>query len=217
MFSWLLAVLLICIGLVVFAHDSRDVCVYRTGRMLDLAIVGRGYFVFHDRETLRERYTRRGRLHINVDGVLACNPHPDSPFIQPAICIPPEYTSVAVTPDGRVLVHCPNDYTGQPVGELQLAVFADDAGLDSTGDGWYVANEDSGTPILAQPGGPEAAGFIQQFWLEERPPADGPRVLALLAVGGCGLVLTSLYWISRRLRRLEAGVGQLLPSREGPS
>lgn len=55
----------------------------------------------------------------------------------------------------------------QQVGSLQLALFNNPGGLNSTGSNLLLATTASGDPILGTPGGSEGLGTIQQGMLEQ--------------------------------------------------
>jgi flagellar basal-body rod protein FlgG len=211
--SLLLAVAVVGVCLALYADGQHDVCVRRTGRELDLAIVGRGYFKLLDPETNQLHYTRRGRFYLNAEGSLALGLRSDSPRLDPPIQIPPDYTKITVTPDGLLVVCCGRDYSPQQIGGIELTIFPDDAGLELVGDNRYVPSEEAaGVGMVGQPGGPDGAGVIQQFWLEENPSSDAMWIGKLLAVAGGAAAFAGVWWIKRRFERLEATVNRLAQS-----
>ena len=73
--------------------------------------------------------------------------------------------SITVLPDGTVNVEQPNNPQATNLGQIELARFANPAGLRKTGGNLYEATEASGNPengIPAQNGfGSVASGFLE--------------------------------------------------------
>jgi flagellar basal-body rod protein FlgG len=135
----------------------------QTGNPLDLTIQGQGFFqvLLPDGETA---YTRAGSFHTDAQGNLVTQ---DGDPVQPSINIPPGATSVTVGSDGTVSVTLPGQMMAQQVGVLQLALFNNPGGLNSTGSNLFLATTASGDPLLGTPGGSEGLGTIQQGMLEQ--------------------------------------------------
>ena len=135
----------------------------QTGNPLDLTIQGQGFFqvLLPDGETA---YTRAGSLHLDAQGNLVTH---DGNAVQPSITIPPGATSITVAQDGTVSVTQPRQTAAQQVGALQLALFNNPGGLNSTGSNLFLATTASGDPIIGTPGGSEGLGSIQQGMLEQ--------------------------------------------------
>jgi flagellar basal-body rod protein FlgG len=111
----------------------------QTGKDFDLAIRGEGFFK-----------------------ILL----PDGRLIQPNITIPQNAMSVSVNSQGQVFVTQPGSNTPTQVGQIELAIFVNKAGLQSIGDNMYLETPASGTP---QNGNPNSDGFgnLQQGFLEQ--------------------------------------------------
>ncbi|HEV3511069.1 MAG TPA: flagellar basal-body rod protein FlgG [Candidatus Sulfotelmatobacter sp.] len=135
----------------------------QTGNPLDLTIQGQGFFqvLLPDGQTA---YTRAGSFHLDAQGNLVTQ---DGDAVQPAITIPPGATSVTVAQDGTVSVTQPGQTAAQQVGTLQLALFNNPGGLNSTGSNLFLATTASGDPIIGPPGGSEGLGSIVQGMLEQ--------------------------------------------------
>ncbi len=135
----------------------------QTGNQLDLAIQGHGFFqiLLPNGQT---GYTRSGTFQLDAQGnVVTTNGDP----LQPAITVPPDATAVTVGQDGTVSVTQPGQTQAQQVGQIQLALFVDPAGLDSAGGNIYLQTTASGDPIIGSPGGTEGIGSLQQGVLEQ--------------------------------------------------
>ena len=132
-----------------------------TDNSLDLAIEGRGYFqVLHPNgETV---YTRSGSFQINQDGQLVTV---DGYLVQPQIDIPENATEVNINKNGQVAVTVDGAVDPTIVGDLQLAVFANDAGLEALGDNLYRQTNASGQANIDIPG-TQGYGAVLQGYLE---------------------------------------------------
>jgi flagellar basal-body rod protein FlgG len=132
-----------------------------TKRSLDIAIQGEG-FLQVNMPNGDLRYTRDGALQINANGELVTT---TGYSIEPAITIPIDAISIDVGKDGGVNV---TDSTGtlSVVGSIQLARFANPAGLSSEGDNLQAETEASGTATTGTPG-ESGFGTIQSGFLEK--------------------------------------------------
>src|SRR5690606_8388291 len=101
-----------------------------TGNRYDLAIDGRGYFqvLLPSGETA---YTRAGNFSVNGEGQLVTD---DGYPVQPEIAIPQDARDVIISATGQVQILVEGDPQPQVVGELQLAMFFNEAGLEAIGD-----------------------------------------------------------------------------------
>lgn len=133
----------------------------RTGNKFDLALSGRGWFQVTGEggETL---YTRAGSFNKNAHGQLVTA---DGNVVIPEITIPEAATEVVVNTTGQVLARTDQTGTLQSIGQLTLASFANDTGLDPLGGNLFRETSASGAPVTGVPG---EAGFatIQQGYLE---------------------------------------------------
>jgi len=132
-----------------------------TQNPLDLAIEGPGFFqiTMPDGSTY---FTRNGALQTDSTGRLVDgNGHP----IDPAITIPSDAISVNVGEDGTISVVQAGQNESQEIGQVQLAIFVNTAGLEAMGRGMYRQTSASGAPILVR-AGEEGAGTLSQGSLE---------------------------------------------------
>ncbi|GAB7545563.1 flagellar basal-body rod protein FlgG [Cupriavidus sp. CuC1] len=133
----------------------------QTGNSKDVAVIGQGFFqvTMPDGTTA---YTRDGSFQTDQNGQLVTS----SGFvIQPAITLPANYTSLTVARDGVVSVTQPGSSANVQVGQLQLATFANPAGLESLGENLYVQTDASGAPNTTVPG-LNGSGTLQQNYVE---------------------------------------------------
>jgi len=135
----------------------------QTGNPLDLTIQGQGFFqvLLPSGETA---YTRAGSFHTDQSGNLVDQ---DGDPVQPGIAIPTGATSVTVGSDGTVSVTVAGQTAAQQVGSLQLALFNNPGGLNSTGSNLFLQTTASGAPVVGTPGGTEGLGSIVQGMLEQ--------------------------------------------------
>ena len=74
-------------------------------------------------------------------------------------------TEVSVNEAGQVFVRNGTDTTLTQIGQLSLANFANDAGLEALGGNLYRETLASGTPVTGMPGDP-GFGRVHQGYLE---------------------------------------------------
>ena len=132
-----------------------------TENSLDVAINGEGYF----QVTLPSgdtAYTRSGAFQLSPTGEIVTV---DGFTIQPGITIPNNAIDITVNASGQVEVKIDRTVTPTVAGQLQLAVFPNEAGLLAIGDNLFLETPASGT---AATGNPASTGFgsLQQGFLE---------------------------------------------------
>lgn len=114
----------------------------------DLAINGKGFFqvLLPDGSTA---YTRDGSFQLNENGqMVTANGYP----LEPAIFIPDNALSVSIGEDGIVSVTQPGDAQPQEVGQIALASFINETGLESIGGNLYLETASSGPRNESIPG-----------------------------------------------------------------
>ena len=132
-----------------------------TGRPLDLAIEGEGYFQVNlPNGTLG--YTRDGSLSISDQGTLVTH---GGYTIAPGITVPPDATSVVISRTGVVSTTMAGVAENVEIGRLELARFTNAPGLLALGENLFQETEASGTPIVGFPQ-EEAFGRVVQGSLE---------------------------------------------------
>lgn len=132
-----------------------------TSNKLDVAVIGDGWFQVQapSGETL---YTRAGALNTNADGTLV---NMDGYEIVGDITFPAETTEVVIGETGQVYAREGRSVELTNLGQLMLATFVNDAGLEPLGDNLFRQTPASGDPTI---GAPEDPGFgrLQQGYLE---------------------------------------------------
>ena len=132
-----------------------------TGNTLDLAINGRGWFqvTTPDGSTV---YTRDGAFNTNAAGQIVTT---DGYTVTPTILIPITATAVTVSQTGLVTATIPGQVAPQTLGQLTIANFINEAGLQQLGSNLAQQTAASGPPTVGVPGD-TAFGTIQQGYLE---------------------------------------------------
>ena len=133
----------------------------QTSNSLDMAIQGNGYFqvTLPSGETA---YTRDGTFGLAGYGTIVTA---DGHIVQPGLQIPSAATSVTVNTSGQVQVTLSGQTAPQTIGQLQVAVFPNEVGLDAQGDNLLLQTAASGAPVT---GNPSSAGFgsVMQGFVE---------------------------------------------------
>ena len=133
----------------------------QTSNSLDLAVQGNGYFqvTLPSGETA---FTRDGTFGLAADGTIVTA---DGYAVQPGLQIPSGATSVTVNTSGQVQVTLAGQTAPQTIGQLQIAAFPNEVGLDATGENLFLQTAASGAPVT---GNPSSAGFgsVMQGFIE---------------------------------------------------
>ena len=134
----------------------------QTDNPLDMVIQGKGFFQVR-RPTGETAFTRAGGFQLDRDGnVVTANGDP----IEPQITIPPQAQNITIAPDGTVSYTQPGQTASQVAGQIQLANFANPAGLNSIGQNLFMQTDASGDPTVGNPGGQEGLGTLMQGYVE---------------------------------------------------
>jgi flagellar basal-body rod protein FlgG len=126
--------------------------IMQTENPLDLAINGRG-FLMVELPTGETAYTRAGSLQLSPDGDIVTA---DGYIVQPGITVPNDAVAISVNESGEVYADLDGQVAPVRVGQLELANFANEAGLDAIGQNLLLETAASGTASVATPG---SAGF----------------------------------------------------------
>jgi flagellar basal-body rod protein FlgG len=134
----------------------------QTNSDLDLAIQGNGYFRV-ELPTGEIAYTRAGALKQSGAGQLVTE---HGNVVQPGIEIPENAMLTSINDLGVVSAKNPGyPVTFSEIGQFELAMFNNEAGLQAIGNNMFVETEASGAPIVGAPG-EDGFGTILQGWLE---------------------------------------------------
>jgi flagellar basal-body rod protein FlgG len=95
----------------------------RTGRSLDLAIDGEGFFQLSDPDGKRTRYTRCGRFTTNAAGQIVLRTSHGDWLLEPSLTITPGTAEIEISTDGHVGVWDASSGSLLQVGVIQTAAF----------------------------------------------------------------------------------------------
>jgi len=143
--------------------DFRQGPVIATDRELDVMIEGRGFFqiqVGPDEAPNGVAYTRAGNFTLNEDGELVLATDAGR-RLEPVINIPDDAEGISISLDGRVSVLQPGDTEPAEIGQIELAVFANPAGLKQIGENLFVETAATGPPITGEPAEQQFGGLRQ--------------------------------------------------------
>ncbi|MEW6513283.1 MAG: flagellar basal-body rod protein FlgG [Pseudomonadota bacterium] len=142
-------------------HIHTQGTLQRTDNPLDIAVNGQGFFQIQMPDgTLA--YTRDGAFQRDSTGqMVTSSGYP----VSPAITIPSDAISITISRDGIVSVTQAGQAAPTQVGNLQLATFVNNGGLQSVGENLYVETASSGTPTPNTPGS-NGAGLLNQGLVE---------------------------------------------------
>ena len=130
-----------------------------TENSLDLAIQGKGYFQV-DLPDGNQAYTRAGTFQLSPTGEIVTS---DGFVVSPGVVVPEDAVSVTININGEVQVKLAGQVDPQTVGQLELYIFPNEAGLEAIGDNLLVESTSSGTGTAGTPGGAGFGTVLQGF------------------------------------------------------
>ena len=132
-----------------------------TGDPYDVSIEGKGYFqiTMPSGETA---YTRAGNFQLDDQGRLVTS---DGYLTNPAITVPQGSTNFTISKTGEVQVTPAGASAPTTIGQLQLASFYNEPGLEAIGDNLFLQSGASGAPNVANPGdaGSQTGTLLQNY------------------------------------------------------
>ncbi|MFJ4344778.1 flagellar basal-body rod protein FlgG [Pseudomonas sp. NPDC089401] len=133
----------------------------QTSSSKDLAINGLGFFEV-DMPDGTTAYTRDGSFQLDANGEMV---NSNGYKLTAGITIPANATSISISSDGIVSVTQPSSSASTQVGQLNLALFVNNAGLQSIGENLYQETDASGSPTETTPG-LNGGGTVSQGYVE---------------------------------------------------
>ncbi|QPH53089.1 flagellar basal-body rod protein FlgG [Pontivivens ytuae] len=133
-----------------------------TGGDLDLAIEGLGYIEI-ELPNGQAAYTRDGALKRSAEGQVVTS---DGYPVVPDITIPEETRAISINAEGEVYAYFDDQIQPQLMGQITLADFPNDKGLEALGGNLFAETEASGTPTVGAPG-EDGRGTFRQGYLED--------------------------------------------------
>lgn len=132
-----------------------------TGNELDISIEGNGFFqILQPNGAIA--YSRAGNFQRDQNGRVVTQ---DGFPLEPEIVLPQDTRQVQIGLDGSVSVLVGEDPLPTPIGTVQLARFANPAGLVPLGKNLVAPTAASGNPIVENPG-INGMGNLTQYFLE---------------------------------------------------
>lgn len=132
-----------------------------TENTLDLAVQGKGFFQI-ELPSGEIAYTRAGSFQLSPSGEIVTA---DGYIVLPGIAIPDDAIDATINTSGEVLVTLTGQVTPQNVGQIELASFANQVGLQAMGNNLFLESTASGPPITGVPG-EVGFGTVLQGFLE---------------------------------------------------
>ncbi|MBL6864308.1 MAG: flagellar basal-body rod protein FlgG [Rhodospirillales bacterium] len=130
-----------------------------TDNTFDVAIQGNGFFqVTQPDGTVG--YSRDGSFQLSPNGQIVT--HDGNPIV-PAITVDANAIDVTINSAGEVLVKTQGQVAFTNAGQIQLASFPNDAGLESIGGNTYLETPASGTATTGTPGAVGFGTMLQGF------------------------------------------------------
>jgi len=146
-----------------------------TGNPFDLAISGHGYFRVQMPDG-SDGYTRAGNFSISPEGELVTT---DGYTVAPGIAIPQGSREIAINAQGQVQALIDGQTDPQTLGQLELATFFNQAGLEARGDNIFLETAASGGANTGTPGSP-GFGSIRQGFVETSNVNSVSEITALI-------------------------------------
>ena len=133
-----------------------------TGGELDLAVEGKGYLEVTLPSGI-SAYTRDGGLKRSADGLIVTS---DGYEVAPGLTIPTDARSISINAAGEVYAYFNDQVAPQQLGQITLAAFANEKGLEAMGSNLYLETAASGAASVSVPG-EDGLGTLRQGYLEE--------------------------------------------------
>ena len=130
-----------------------------TDNTYDLAIQGKGYFQI-ELPTGETGFTRAGAFQLSPTGEIVT---PDGFRVQPGIIVPPDAIDVSISKSGEVQAKIAGQVTPSNVGQLELAIFPNESGLEAIGDNLLLETPSSGTANTGLPAANGVGSILQGF------------------------------------------------------
>ena len=130
-----------------------------TDNTLDMAIQGKGFFQV-TLPTGEMAYTRDGTFQLNAQGQVVTH---DGYLMSPGITVPANAVDVTINASGEVLAKIEGQVASQNVGQIQVATFANEPGLQAIGSNMYLETPASGNASAGTPASTGYGSILQGF------------------------------------------------------
>jgi flagellar basal-body rod protein FlgG len=131
----------------------------QTENRFDIAIRGPGYFRI-ELPNGDVAYTRDGTFGLSPQGEVVTA---DGFRLLPGVIIPQAARDVTINANGEVLVKLDGQIAPANVGQITIAIFANEGGLEAIGDNLFLETPASGQAQIGVPGGPGFGNLMQGF------------------------------------------------------
>lgn len=132
-----------------------------TGGDLDVAIEGKGYIEVA-LPSGQSAFTRDGALKLSADGQIVTA---QGYAVVPDITVPDGTRSITINAEGEVYAYFNDQAEAELLGQISLASFTNEAGLEATGDNLYLETAASGAAQVGT-AGVDGRGTFRQGYLE---------------------------------------------------
>lgn len=132
-----------------------------TGNQYDIAINGKGFFRIQLPDG-QDAFTRAGSFQVDQNGQLVT---PEGYAVQPAVNIPAGTIDITINEQGEINAKLDGQPAPQNIGQLDLAIFPNEGGLEAIGGNLYLESQASGAANLSTPG-QDGFGTVFQGFLE---------------------------------------------------
>lgn len=143
---------------------------------LDMAINGKGYFRVQ-LPSGEDAYTRAGSFQLSPTGEIV---NSEGYPMSPGITIPQEAIDISINANGEVNVKIDGQLEPQNVGQFELAIFPNNAGLQAIGDNLLLETPASGDASIGAPNTP-GYGAVVQGYLERSNVNSVSEITQLIA------------------------------------
>ena len=133
--------------------------VLSTDNSLDVAIQGKGYFQI-ELPSGEIAFISDGAFQLSAEGTIVTH---NGFTVSGLGAIPVDAISITINPQGEVFFKQDGVVDPQSAGQFELAVFANEAGLDAIGDNLLLETPASGTANAGAPGDPGFGTMLQGF------------------------------------------------------
>ncbi len=140
-------------------RQSDQGALKNTENTFDLAVQGRGYFQI-EMPSGQTAYTRAGSFQVSADGQLVTN---NGFAVLPGITVPQDAIDITINASGEVQATIDGQVAAQVVGQIELATFFNDAGMEARGDNLLLETAASGSANTGVPGSPGIGTILQGF------------------------------------------------------
>ena len=142
--------------------ELRQGALRGTGGELDVAIEGDGYLEI-ELPTGETAYTRDGSLKLTGEGEIVTS---EGYRLAAGITVPVDARRIEINREGGVFAMFDGQINGQQLGDLQLATFINDKGLEAIGENLFLETAACGPPNTGEPG-IDGRGSFRQGYLED--------------------------------------------------